>query len=225
MQEYELLFRVVQLDDTQLDALDADLAFVYASHGTFNSLIVWREGTAVLDAAKQVTWTLRRHGIMPESMVEDLVTRQDIATRTGKTPQAVGHWIVGKRLADGPSFPPVHSPVANGVWQWGEVNCWLNAHGMGDALSRPLSEDITRLNAWLLDPRSALPELPLAQRTVQRDMLVQRYSGALIQRYPDVFGTRVEEITDEHEYRLTRNEQAVAENMITEARWERRADA
>ena len=56
---------------------------------------------------------------------EELVSQADIAERTGRSRQAVNHWI--KRDADSSGFPePAYgTSTRSPLWRWGDVQSWL----------------------------------------------------------------------------------------------------
>lgn len=57
---------------------------------------------------------------------EELVSQADIAERTGRSRQAVNHWV--KRDADSSGFPEPAYGVAtrSPLWRWDEVQAWLD---------------------------------------------------------------------------------------------------
>ena len=56
---------------------------------------------------------------------EELVSQADIAERTGRSRQAVNHWI--KRDADRSGFPePTYGASSRSpLWRWADVQSWL----------------------------------------------------------------------------------------------------
>jgi len=67
---------------------------------------------------------------------EELVSQADIAGRTGRTRQAVNHWI--KRDADSSGFPePAYGiSTRSPLWRWTDVQEWLEPDGQADDRSR-----------------------------------------------------------------------------------------
>lgn len=115
------------LDDERIDHVTAELADTVVS--TFDELTVVttivRAGTAV-EAGVRAAKVLESSGIRVLRTYQDLVTRQDIASRLHVTRQAVGNWVRRERHDDTP-FPSPVSLVAGGVWLWGDVVSWARA--------------------------------------------------------------------------------------------------
>lgn len=138
------------VDETTSDLLfDAGLddAAVTAFDGN-TALDIDREAPTLLDA---ITSAVREaesvEGIRVTRVEgEELVSQADIAERTGRTRQAVNHWI--KRDADSSEFPnPAYgASTRSPLWRWSEVQAWLNPDGSTDDRGRI----IALVNAALL---------------------------------------------------------------------------
>ena len=77
---------------------------------------------------------------------EELVSQADIAERTGRSRQAVNHWI--KRDADTSGFPaPAYgTSTRSPLWRWTDVQAWLEPDDQTDDRGRV----IALVNATLL---------------------------------------------------------------------------
>ena len=67
---------------------------------------------------------------------EELVSQADIADRTGRSRQAVSHWI--KRDAESSGFPdPAYgTSTRSPLWRWTDVQAWLEPDGQADGRCR-----------------------------------------------------------------------------------------
>lgn len=81
---------------------------------------------------------------------EELVSQADIAERTGRSRQAVNHWI--KRDAESSGFPePAYgASTRSPLWRWVDVQAWLDPDASVDDRGRV----ITLANATLLARRN-----------------------------------------------------------------------
>ncbi len=106
------------LDDAAIGTLDGRPA-----------IDVDREATTLLEAIATAVRQVESVGGIRVIRVdgEELVTQADIAARTGKSRQAVNHWI--KRDAERSAFPaPAYGVGARSpLWRWSEVVAWLGA--------------------------------------------------------------------------------------------------
>lgn len=154
--EYELILAVDELTPEQEDAIYDEYDALIASHGATTRLTVTVDGS-VLDGAHRLLAFLRGIGARPDRFVEDFVARADIALRAGVSRQAVGLWARGERQSD---FPPPYSPVAGGIWLFGELDEWLHANLPSyDApdLGYPSRADHVALASLLLETQSSVP--------------------------------------------------------------------
>jgi len=143
---YELIFEIDPIEEPLQDKIDEQFDALMSTQGASFFVTVGAEGGSAADAALGVAAALAQLGVNVRRMAEDLVTRTDIAERTGKTPQAVGAWVRGDRQAADP-FPPPYNYVAGGVWLWSEVNEWLaRIGGPADDVSYPSRQDYALVN-------------------------------------------------------------------------------
>jgi len=129
--------------------LDDAAVTAFAGHP---ALDVDREALTLLDA---MTSAITQAESVPGIQVvrvegEELVSQADIAERTGRTRQAVNHWI--KRDADSSGFPePVYgTSTRSPIWRWADVQSWLEPDGQADDRGRI----IALANATLLARRN-----------------------------------------------------------------------
>lgn len=128
MRDFELTFEVPALAEAAEDAIAEDLDAVIATHAGVTTVTALVQAPDCLQAARTAIGALRRHGASPARLVDDLVTRGQIADRAGVTRQAVGMWVRGERHADNP-FPAPFVLTGGGLWLWGEVAQVLTARG------------------------------------------------------------------------------------------------
>lgn len=109
-------------DDKRIDALYERSDSLVESHSGLNLVTMLASGSTATEAGLAAVATLEQCGLHSQRSYPDLVTRTDIAERTGKERQAVDHWIRGNRRKDFPA--PVHL-AARGLWLWRDVAEWL----------------------------------------------------------------------------------------------------
>lgn len=156
---YELRFEIEEADEDRYEAVEESFDITVAKHGNTTYLTASVEdSTSAIAAARKAIHALTAAGIRIHRLCEDLVTRTEIAERTGKTRQAVGLWVRGERRAvNQPAFPEPYHPLAGGIWLWGEVNAWLQRAGVAEAddCAYPDRCDYSVINAEMLDHRAA----------------------------------------------------------------------
>ncbi len=103
---------------------------------------------AITSAVTQAESVADIHVIRVEG--EELVSQADIAERTGRSRQAVNHWI--KRDADTSGFPgPAYgTSTRSPLWRWADVQAWLEPDDRTDDRGRV----IALVNATLLARRN-----------------------------------------------------------------------
>jgi hypothetical protein len=99
---------------------------------------------AITSAVTQAESVADIHVVRVEG--EELVSQADIAERTGRSRQAVNHWI--KRDADSSGFPdPAYGATTRSpLWRWNDVQAWLEPDTRTDDRGRI----IALVNATLL---------------------------------------------------------------------------
>lgn len=142
--EYELIFEIEPIsEEAEMKLLGEVDAFLGGHSGVCLLTVTW-DGADALDAAQAAVEGLASYGITVIRAVEDLVSRGEIAQRTGVTRQAVSNWTRGDRGSD---FPVPHVLAGGGLWHWTEVNLWLREHGLqADSLTLPTISEITHIN-------------------------------------------------------------------------------
>ena len=125
----DLLFEA-GLDDAAVTAFDGHPA-----------LDVDREASTLLDA---IASAIVQAESVPGMQVlrvegEELVSQADIAERTGRSRQAVNHWI--KRDADSSGFPePAYgASTRSPLWRWVDVQAWLDPDASVDDRGRVIA--------------------------------------------------------------------------------------
>lgn len=154
--EFELILAVDELTPEQEDAIYDEYDALIASHGAITRLTVTVDGS-VVDGARRLLAFLYGIGARPDRFVEDFVARADVALRAGVSRQAVGLWARGERQSD---FPHPYSPVAGGIWLFGELDEWLRANVPSyDApdLGYPSRADHVALANLLVEMQSSVP--------------------------------------------------------------------
>jgi hypothetical protein len=97
--------------------------------------------------------------------MEDLVTVEDIAEKTGRSAQAVGHWIAGERGPGHFPAPVIHRSSRIKLYSWAQVSSWLSDARLGevDPAAAEVAGAAAELDA-LLRARKVLRDAPTAQR-------------------------------------------------------------
>ena len=140
---YELSFELMEVTDDVEDAIAERFDSLIATHAGITTVTLTATGDTCLQVALTSVGHLRALGTNPLRLVDDLVTRGDIAARAGVTPQAVGLWIRGERHAD-VSFPAPYVLAGGGLWLWGEVVGALTDRGIAldEGVAYPTRRDI-----------------------------------------------------------------------------------
>lgn len=101
---------------------------VIAVHGSVTTVTLTADGNDCVGAALAAINTLRKAGVEPTRLVDNVVSRSEIARRMGVTPQSVGQWIRGERHPES-TFPAPYILTDGGLWLWGEVATALAKRG------------------------------------------------------------------------------------------------
>lgn len=118
---YELRFEFAPMTDEVEDAVCERLDASFVTHSGVTTAAILTEGPSCLAAALSAVDQLNALGAPPLRLVDDLVTRGEIARRARVTPQAVGQWIRGERQATGSPFPRPYVVASTELWLWGEA--------------------------------------------------------------------------------------------------------
>ncbi len=145
MKQFELRFQIRGHIEYVLEDVIATLDCGYASHGNFQILTVWVEADNAVDAAFDTVAKLSGLGVGVSRLLEDFVTRQDIAERASVSREAVADWV--RQAEELPAFPDVYNIVGGGIWLWADVNEWLEHLCKGDGMGHPTAMDYAKINA------------------------------------------------------------------------------
>jgi hypothetical protein len=131
--------------DTPIDEATIDLLF---DAGLDDAAVTGFDGHPALDIDREASTLLEAiasaiaevesvpgiHVLRVEG--EELVSQADIAERTGRSRQAVNHWI--KRDADSSGFPqPAYgASTRSPLWRWADVQTWLEPDSGADDRGR-----------------------------------------------------------------------------------------
>lgn len=115
------------LDDAAVTAFDGSAA-----------LDVDREAPGLLEA---ITSAVRQAESVSGVRVvrvegEELVSQSDIAERTGRSRQAVNHWIKRDAATSGFPAPAYGAATRSPLWRWSDVRAWLDDDPSTDERSR-----------------------------------------------------------------------------------------
>jgi predicted DNA-binding transcriptional regulator AlpA len=118
------------IDDATADAL-YDAGLDDAGIGGFGgqpSVDVDREASSLLTAIVSAVCQVESVGGIKVVRVEgeELVSQADIAERTGRTRQAVNHWIKRDRDTSGFPDPAYGTGTRSPLWRWSDVAAWLD---------------------------------------------------------------------------------------------------
>src|SRR5699024_3951072 len=117
------------LTDAREEALEDRFDVIVSSHGSTTKIAMLVPGRSAVDAAGSAVATLRRLGMCVIRLIDDLVTRREIADRVNVTTQAVGNWTRGDRNSAVPFPEPYVSAAGATLWLWGEVVDYLRTVG------------------------------------------------------------------------------------------------
>lgn len=146
---YELSFELPALDEETEDLVADQFDSVIAVHAGVTTITLTAEGEDCVSAAIDAVTTLRNVGAEPIRLVDDVVSRSEIARRMGVTPQSVGQWIRGERHAETP-FPSPYILTEGGLWLWCEVVTALAARGDNvEEMNFPSRRDIQLIGGIL----------------------------------------------------------------------------
>ncbi|MBI9113624.1 helix-turn-helix transcriptional regulator [Sanguibacter suaedae] len=142
MPQFEMTFEIPAVPEAVEDAVADAMDAVIATHSGVTLLTVEIGADGCVEAARSAIAELRSLGAPPVRLVDDLVTRSQIADRTGVTRQAVNLWVNGQRQA-GTVFPAPFVLAGGGLWLWGEVVEALRARGteIDDGVAFPTRRD------------------------------------------------------------------------------------
>ncbi len=132
-------------------------------HG--GSIVFSREDRNAITAIVSAIDDAERAGLVVTGVTEDLVTAEDIAEKTGRTGQAVGHWVTGERGPGGFPAPRIHRGSRVRLYSWAAVSRWLADAGLGRIDSSAAeSAAATAAIGALLCARRVLRSAPRADR-------------------------------------------------------------
>ncbi|HEY8717981.1 helix-turn-helix domain-containing protein [Pengzhenrongella sp.] len=155
---FELIFEFPALSEDLEDAIAGCFDALIATHSEVTTVTLSAEGDTCLLAASSAIDGLRTLGANPLRLVDDLVSRGEIARRAGVTPQAVGLWIRGERHA-GTAFPRRFVTAGGGLWLWAEVVPALAERGVAidDGVQYPTRRDAQLIGAEIAAMSLATP--------------------------------------------------------------------
>jgi hypothetical protein len=128
-------------------------------------IVFSREARNATDAILSAIDDSERAGLSVAGVMEDMVTAEDIAEKTGRSGQAVGHWITGERGPGGFPAPAIHRGSRVKLYSWAQVSSWLSAARLGqvDPAAAEVAGAAAEVSA-LLRARQVLRDAPTAHR-------------------------------------------------------------
>lgn len=129
MPAFEMTFELPALSDAAEDGVVAMLDATIAEHLGVLTATVLVDAPDCVAGARAVLAALGELGVVPLRLIDDLVTRSQIAERAGVTRQAVTNWVGGARQT-ATAFPAPYVLTGGGLWLWGEVLDYLRAIGI-----------------------------------------------------------------------------------------------
>lgn len=120
MPVFELAFELPPIDETIEDRVVEHLDALISGHHGVMTATVTVDAPDCLTAAARARSELARLGAAPVRLVDDVVSRSEIAERAGVTRQAVGLWLSGARQQT-LTFPGPLVLSGGGLWLWGEL--------------------------------------------------------------------------------------------------------
>ena len=178
---YELSFELPALNEEAEDLVAGQFDSVIAVHAGVTTVTLTADGDDCVSAAIAAINTLRTLGAEPTRLVDDVISRSEIARRMNVTPQSVGQWIRGERHAESP-FPSPYILTEGGLWLWGEIVLALVNRGVEvEEMAYPSRRDIQLIGGVLAthaiasESRSTShPRGPIDHFTTNRSRAVQR---------------------------------------------------
>lgn len=95
------------------------------------TVVFSREAVNATEAILTAIEDSERAGLSVTGIMEDLVTVEDIAEKTSRSAQAVGHWITGERGPGGFPAPVIHRSSRIKLYSWAQVSQWLSSARLG----------------------------------------------------------------------------------------------
>ncbi|WP_242904027.1 hypothetical protein [Actinomadura terrae] len=126
-----------------------------------------REARNATEAILSAIDDSERSGLAVTGVMEDLVTVDDIAEKTGRSAPAVGHWTTGERGPGAFPDPVVHRGSRVKLYSWAQVSRWLADAGLGrvDSVAAEVAGAAADVDA-LLRARQVLRDAPSGRREV-----------------------------------------------------------
>lgn len=148
---FELSFEVTNLTADAADSIESIYDAVFSTHGRTTVATLLVPGNSAADAASSAIAELRRVGVEALRLVDDLVTRAEIAERANVTTQAVGLWARGERNGSAQFPEPYVRAGSATLWLWGEVAEYLRSVGVAidEGVEYPSRQDGLRIAALL----------------------------------------------------------------------------
>lgn len=134
-------------------------------HG--GTVLFSREARNAIEAILSAIDDSERSGLSVTGVMEDLVTIDDIAEKTGRSVPAVGHWTTGERGPGGFPAPVIHRGSRVKLYSWAQVSRWLAEAGLGkvDSVAAEVAAAAVDVDA-LLRARQILRDAPSGRREV-----------------------------------------------------------
>ena len=129
------------------------------------SILFSREAANAVDAILSAVDDAERAGLAVIGVTEDLLTVEEIAEKTHRSTQAVGHWITGERGPGRFPAPVVHRGSRVKLYSWAQVSRWLADAGLAriDQVAAESAEAASEVDS-LLRARAVLRGAPSVQR-------------------------------------------------------------
>lgn len=129
------------------------------------TILFSREARNATEAILSAIDDSERSGLSAVGIMEDLVTLDDIAEKTGRSAPAVGHWTTGQRGPGGFPSPALHRGSRVKLYSWAQVSGWLAIAGLGktDSVAAEVASAAADVDA-LLRARQVLRDAPSGKR-------------------------------------------------------------
>lgn len=131
------------------------------------TILFSREARNATDAILSAIDDSEHSGLSVTGIMEDLVTIDDIAEKTGRSAPAVGHWTTGERGPGAFPAPAIHRGSRVKLYSWAQVSRWLADARLGrvDSVAAEVAAAAADVNA-LLRARQVLRDAPSDRREV-----------------------------------------------------------
>jgi hypothetical protein len=178
MPVFELTFEIPAISEAIEDRIVDSFDALIAGHRGVITATIAVDAPTCVSAASHLRAELSAMGANPLRLVDDLVSRTEIAERAGVTRQAVGMWLNGARR-QARVFPTPLVLSGGGLWLWGEIVSVLRTMNIDPdpGIEFPTRRDSALINGLLVSRSLDLTSTFFASATADGLTVVQGHSA------------------------------------------------